>query len=104
MAEYLRDTNVSSKILLLRDTSYIIYLMETLIDTVRTEDALRISIPTGEMSNDEVLRLLELVKVQAITSRSQLTQEDADQLATEINKSWWVKNKDRINKMIEENA
>ncbi len=78
--------------------------METLIDTVRTEDALRISIPTGEMSNDEVLRLLELVKVQAITSRSQLTQEDADQLATEINKSWWVKNKDRINKMIEENA
>ena len=104
MAEYLRDTNVSSKILLLRDNSYIISLMETLIDTVRTEDALRISIPTGEMSNDEVLRLLELVKVQAITSRSQLTQEDADQLATEINKSWWVKNKDRINKMIEENA
>lgn len=77
--------------------------METLIETVRTNEGLTISIPSGELSNDQVLRLLELVKVEAIASRSELSQEQADQIAREINHSWWSKNKERIERMIVEN-
>ena len=77
--------------------------MSNSIETIKTKDSLTISIPTGELTAEQVERLLELVKCESIVSRSKLTQADADEIAREINRSWWIKNGPRIEKMIDEN-
>jgi hypothetical protein len=77
--------------------------MSRSIKTIKTKDSLTISIPTGDLTAEQVERLLQLVKFESIVSRSQLTQEDADEIAREINRSWWKKNGPRIEKMIAEN-
>lgn len=76
--------------------------MSIVIETRRTEDGLTISIPAGSLSEEQIQRLIDLVKAEAIVAKSQLTQEDADEIAREINRSWWEKNKSRIEKMVSE--
>ncbi len=77
--------------------------MSSVIETKRTSDSVTISIPTDGLSTEEIQRLLDLVKAESIVSRSRLTQKDADEISEEINRSWWEKNKARIEKMIAEN-
>ncbi len=77
--------------------------MNSSIETSRTKDSVTISVSTGDLTVEQVERLLELVKVEAIVGRSEMGQEEADEIARELNRSWWKKNEDRIDKMIAEN-
>lgn len=77
--------------------------MSSTIETVRTGDTLTISIPGANLSAKQIKRLVDLVKAETIVGKSELKQEDADKIASDINRSWWKKNGDRIKKMIGEN-
>ena len=43
-----------------------------------------------------VPRLIDYIRFMEIVSKSEATQEDIDELAEDINKSWWEKNKSRF--------
>jgi hypothetical protein len=73
------------------------------IETIRTESSITISIPLDDMTVEEVERLIALIKAESILSKSALEQEDADEMAREINRNWWGRNQGRIDKMIAEN-
>ncbi len=77
--------------------------MSISIETSKTNGRLTISIPTGEMTPEQVERLLELVRAESIVGGSQLVQSEADEISREINRSWWKKNGPRIDKLIDEN-
>ena len=77
--------------------------MSISIETTKTSERLTISIPTGEMTSEQIERLLELVKAESIVSRSELTQDEADEIARNINTAWWKSNGPRIEKLIDEN-
>lgn len=76
--------------------------MSLVIETKRTSDSISISIPTDGLSNEQIQRLIDLIKAETIVAKSELTQEDADEIAREINRSWWNKNRSRIEEMIVE--
>lgn len=77
--------------------------MSALIETIRMADRITISIPTAGLSNEKIQRLIDLIKADAIVAKSVLAQEEADEIARDINRSWWNKNKARIEKMVKEN-
>ena len=61
----------------------------------RTASEIIIKIPaTVEM--EEIQRLLDYLDYKAAASASKAKQEDIDQLAREVNKSWWENNKDKF--------
>ena len=41
-------------------------------------------------------RIIDHLEYLEITSKSQATQEDADQLADELNENWWKKNRQKF--------
>jgi hypothetical protein len=41
-------------------------------------------------------RLIDFLQYREIVAKSTATQEQVDELATEINKGWWEKNKDKF--------
>lgn len=41
-------------------------------------------------------RIMDYLDYLEITSKSQATQEDADNLADELNENWWVKNRNKF--------
>ena len=45
---------------------------------------------------EEVQRFLNYLRYKEIVAKSKATQEDVDNLAREVNKSWWEKNKQRF--------
>lgn len=76
--------------------------MSTSIETTRTANRLNISIPTDELNEDQIQDLVTMIRVESILSKSKLTQADADEIARDINRSWWEKNRHRIEKLIAE--
>lgn len=63
------------------------------IERVNNEIVIRIP----DIVDPEMLqRLINYLLYQEATSKSQAKQEDVDQLASEINKNWWEKNKGRF--------
>lgn len=61
-----------------------------------------ISIPTYDLSEEQIQRLVDLIRFESIVGRSEMTQEEADEIAKDIKHSWWEQNRDRIEKMIAE--
>jgi len=45
---------------------------------------------------DKLQRLINYLVYQEATSKSEATQEEVDQLSSQINKNWWEKNKSRF--------
>jgi predicted trehalose synthase len=41
-------------------------------------------------------RIMDYLEYLEITSKSKATQEDADNLADELNENWWAKNRNRF--------
>lgn len=78
--------------------------MSSVIETRRTADSLDISIPIEGLSNEQIGRLIDLIKAETIVAKSELTQADADKIARDVNRSWWIKNRSRIEKMIGEHG
>jgi hypothetical protein len=62
---------------------------------IRENNEIKISLPDNLIDINEVQNMLDYFRYREITSKSKGTQKDADELANEINKSWWDKNKHR---------
>lgn len=76
--------------------------MSVNIETIRTKDRLLISIPTKNLKDEEINYFLSLFKTEYTIRSSELTAEQAEEIAEEIKYDWWKKNKSRITKMISE--
>ncbi len=63
---------------------------------VRENNEIKISLPDDVIDISEVQNLLDYFKYREISAKSKATQKDADDLANEINKSWWDSNKQRF--------
>lgn len=63
---------------------------------VRENNEIKISLPDNLMDINEIQNMLDYFRYREISSKSKATQKDADDLANEINKSWWEKNKHRF--------
>jgi len=48
------------------------------------------------MNIEAMQRTIDLISIKEATARSVATQEDIDQLAKEVNKGWWAKNRERF--------
>jgi len=59
----------------------------------RTNKEILIRIP-NTVDVEGAQRIIDYIRYQEVTSKSKATQEDVDNLANEINKDWWDKNKD----------
>jgi hypothetical protein len=61
----------------------------------RTADAIIVKLPTN-IDIETIQRFLNYLRYKELVAKSVATQEDVDELAKEVNKSWWEKNKDRF--------
>jgi len=59
----------------------------------RTNKEILIRIP-NTVDVEGAQRIIDYIRYQEVTSKSKASQEDVDNLADEINKDWWDKNKD----------
>jgi hypothetical protein len=59
----------------------------------RTNKEILIRIP-NTVDVEGAQRIIDYIRYQEVTSKSKASQEDVDNLAVEINKDWWDKNKD----------
>ncbi|SFF43536.1 hypothetical protein [Thermoflexibacter ruber] len=64
-----------------------------LIQQTPTEIIIRI--PSG-VEVEGLQRLIDFLKFRELVSKSKATQEQVDELASQINKNWWEKNKDKL--------
>lgn len=62
----------------------------------RENNKLVISIPENVLDITEIQELLDYLKFKTITSKSKATQKDIDEIAENIDSSWWVKNRKRF--------
>ena len=51
---------------------------------------------SGSINMEAVQKLIDYINVLEITSRNKGTEEQATELAREIDKGWWSKNKSRF--------
>ena len=59
----------------------------------RTDKEILIRIP-GSIDLTGSQRIIDYIRYQEITSKSQALQLDVDKLAEEVNRDWWEKNKE----------
>jgi len=61
-----------------------------------TDTGLRIHVPNGEVPSERLNAFVDWLRLEAIASRSQLSEADAGRLAEEMKAGWWAANKDRF--------
>lgn len=61
----------------------------------RTADAIIVKLPTN-IDIEAIQRFLNYLRYKEIVANSKATQDDVDELARAVNKSWWEKNKERF--------
>ncbi|MEA3444645.1 MAG: hypothetical protein U9R19_07955 [Bacteroidota bacterium] len=59
----------------------------------RTHNETLIRVP-NYVNIEGVQRIIDYIRYQEVTAKSQAIQKDVDKLAEEVNQSWWEKNKD----------
>jgi len=64
-----------------------------LIERTKSEIVIRVS---SKVNTFGLQRLMDYLKYQELTSTSKAKQSDIDELAREVNKNWWNKNKRRF--------
>jgi hypothetical protein len=62
----------------------------------RENNELVIRLPDNIMGIQEVKKLIDYLRFKSILSKSKGTQKDVDEIANEIDKSWWSKNKSKF--------
>lgn len=67
-----------------------------MLDIRKYDGNVIITFPEIELNKTHIQKLLERLKFELIVSKSQMTQEEADNLAEEVNESIWEKNKGRF--------
>ena len=61
----------------------------------RTDSEIIIRLP-ADLAIDDIQRLLDYISYKQSIKDSQATQDQIDELAREVNKDWWERNKDRF--------
>lgn len=61
----------------------------------RSEKEIVVRIPI-DLDSEKLQSVLDLIRYGELTSQSNIGQEEVDKLASEINKSWWSKNRNRF--------
>jgi hypothetical protein len=77
--------------------------MSIIIETRKTQNHLLISIPTDEISAEEIEEFISSLKTEFILRKSKMSEDKAEMISEEIKSDWWKKNGSRIKKMIDEN-
>jgi len=68
------------------------------VKIIRENNEIKFSIPEGVLDISELQKLVDFIRFREITSKSRAKPEDVENLANEINESWWEKNKSRFEK------
>lgn len=61
----------------------------------RTDKEIIIRLPS-DLDVDDIQRMLDYLAYKQAIKGSQATEEEIDELASEVKKGWWEKNKDRF--------
>ncbi len=61
----------------------------------RANNEIIIRIPDN-VDTEGIQRVIDFLIYKESTSKSKANQEDVDKLASDVNKDWWKKNKDRF--------
>jgi hypothetical protein len=73
-----------------------LYLLKALKMVLeRTDTEIVIRLPKG-IDWGDLESILKYIRYREIVSKSEATQEDIDQIATEMNTSWWAENQHRF--------
>ncbi len=64
-----------------------------LIQQTPTEIIIRIP---SNVEIEGLQRLIDFLKFRELVSKSKATQDQVDELASQVNKRWWEKNKDKF--------
>ena len=67
-----------------------------MITVETTEAGLRVTIPKDEVPPERLNSFLDWLRLETVSSRSQLTEEQAGRLAEEAKAKWWASNKHRF--------
>ena len=67
-----------------------------IITVERTDAEVRVTIPKGAVPLEQLDNFLDLLQLEEVAQRSQLTEADADRIADDIKADWWAANKDRF--------
>jgi len=59
----------------------------------RTDNEILIRIP-NTLNTERAQQIIDYIRYQIATAGSQAKQEEVDEIAKEINSTWWEKNKD----------
>ncbi len=60
------------------------------------DDNVKIVFSRNLMKDDDLMELIERIRVKHLISKSKLTEGQAEQLDTELKSDWWKKNRTRI--------
>ncbi|MDQ3635008.1 MAG: hypothetical protein M3405_10955 [Acidobacteriota bacterium] len=74
--------------------------MSVTIETKKTKDHLLISIPTNEISAEEIEQFISSLTTEFILRKSEITEDEAEVISEEIKSDWWEKNGSRIKKLV----
>ncbi len=61
-----------------------------------TDEAIRVTIPRGEMALEQVEAILRPFRFASLVAGSELTKEEAMKIAEESKADWWGKNQHRF--------
>lgn len=50
----------------------------------------------ASVNTDDLQDFIDYARYKELTSKSKATQKEIDELATEVNKNWWSKNRSRF--------
>lgn len=64
-----------------------------MLDIKMEQNELVLRIPKGYVDNEYLQRLINLLEVEQITEKSELTEENSRMLSEELKANWWEKNK-----------
>lgn len=73
-----------------------------MIAVERDEEAVRVKIPLGDLTVEEVDRLAERLRVEAALKSSRLADDAAWRLSEEVKAAWWEENKHWILAKVDE--
>ncbi|NJL77247.1 MAG: hypothetical protein HC892_21740 [Saprospiraceae bacterium] len=63
----------------------------------QTPNSIVVTLPTTtDINIEEIQRFLKYLRYKELVAKSKATQNDIDELARAVNKSWWQKNKHRF--------
>lgn len=68
----------------------------TMISVETLDNAIRVTIPKGDVAPDRLNSLLDWLRLEIAARRSALTETAADEIAETGKQAWWTENKNRF--------